>query len=229
MGLLDFLFPKYCVNCRKLGSYLCANCFSYLSFDTHGICFVCGKSSIDSLTHPLCRTRYAIDGAFSAILYKGVARKLIFQFKYKPYVWDLRKVLGDLFFESIIQNEGFSKILETKPILVPIPLHSSKLKSRGYNHAAILADELAKRFNLPLAELLKRIKKTPSQSGLKKEERKKNVAGAFSLSPNIQISQYPNILLVDDILTTGATLLEAAKVLKKGGVKKVFAVTLAQD
>lgn len=229
MGLLDYIFPKYCVNCRKLGSYLCANCFSYLSFDTHGICLVCGKPSIDSLTHPGCKTRYAIDGAFCAIVYKGTARKLIFQFKYKPYVSDLKKVLGDLFFESLIQQEMFSKILEQNPILVPIPLHSSKLKSRGYNHAAILADELAKRFNFKQIELLKRVKKTSSQFGLKRDERKKNVAGAFAISDKQQAIRDKYILLVDDILTTGATLLEAANVLKRAGAKKVFAATLAQD
>lgn len=229
MGILDFLFPKYCVNCKKLGSYLCANCFTYLSFDTYGICLVCSKPSIDSLTHSYCRTRYSIDGCFSAILYKGVARKLIFQFKYKPFVSDLARVLGDLFYESLIQKEGFARILEAQPIIVPIPLHSSKLKARGYNHAKILADELSGRFSLASFELLKRVKKTSSQFGLTRKERRENLGGAFSLLPSILVSKYPNILIVDDILTTGATLSEAAKTLKNKGAKRVWAVILAQD
>src|SRR3989344_150419 len=105
--VLDFLFPKYCVNCKKLGSYLCSDCFSYLSFDTQGMCLVCGHPSIDGLTHPRCRSSYAIDGAFSSIPYKGVAKKLLYVFKYKPYVTAIQNLLGDLFYEGIIQNESF--------------------------------------------------------------------------------------------------------------------------
>jgi len=207
MGFLDFLFPKRCVSCKTMGSYLCANCFSYISFSEQN----------------------TKEGYFSAIAYKGVAKKLIYSFKYKPYLTDLREVLGDLFYESLIQQEGFMSALQTKPIFVPIPLHSSRLKSRGYNHAAILASELAKRFNLRSIDLINRIKKTVSQYGLNKDERKENISGAFAVIPNIsKISQYPNILLVDDIVTTGVTLNEAAKVLKKAGVQKVWGVSLAK-
>lgn len=207
VGILDFLFPKYCVNCKKLGSYLCSDCFSYISFSEQNT-----------------NSRY-----FSAIAYKGVVRKLIFQFKYKPYLSDLRTVLGELFYESLIQQEEFMKILETNPILVPIPLHKSKLQKRGYNHAQILAEDLAKRLDLSHVDLLKRIKKTSSQFGLKKEERKKNVAGAFEVVSNALMSQFTNIVLVDDILTTGATMLEATRVLKKAGVKRVWGLALARD
>ncbi|MBI2430765.1 MAG: ComF family protein [Candidatus Levybacteria bacterium] len=207
MGVLDFIFPKYCVNCKKPGSYLCANCFSYISFSEQN----------------------TKEGFFSAIAYKGVVRKLIFQFKYKPYLSDLRTVLGELFYESLIQQEEFMKILETNPILVPIPLHKSKLQKRGYNHAQILAEDLAKRLDLSHVDLLKRIKKTSSQFGLKKEERKKNVAGAFEVVSNALMSQFTNIVLVDDILTTGATMLEATRVLKKAGVKRVWGLALARD
>lgn len=158
-----------------------------------------------------------------------MVRKLIFQFKYKPYLSDLRTVLGELFYESLIQQEEFMKILETNPILVPIPLHKSKLQKRGYNHAQILAEDLAKRLDLSHVDLLKRIKKTSSQFGLKKEERKKNVAGAFEVVSNALMSQFTNIVLVDDILTTGATMLEATRVLKKAGVKRVWGLALARD
>lgn len=171
-----------------------------------------------------------IDGLFSALAYKGVVKKLIYSFKYKPYLTDLREVLGDLFYESLIQQEGFMSALETKPIFVPVPLHSSKLKSRGYNHAAILADELAKRFNLRNVDLLKRVKKTQSQFGLKKEERKLNISGAFAfISDKQQVIRDKYVFLVDDIATTGATLNEAAQVLKKAGVKKVWGVSLLKD
>jgi competence protein ComFC len=239
VGWLDFLFPKYCVNCKKIGSYLCPNCFSYLSFDVNDICLVCKRQSFNGFTHPRCLSKYSIDGAFSALNYKGVAKKLVYKFKYKPHLTDLKTVLSDLFYEALIQKEGFNAILDYQPILVPIPLHQSKLKSRGYNQAEILAESLAQNLNLPSTlssgqkgktqNLLERTRDTRSQVGLKQEERQENMKNAFRISNN----QFPisnnQFLLVDDVLTTGSTLLEAAKVLKKAGAKKVWGITLARD
>jgi len=142
---------------------------------------------------------------------------------------DLKTTLADLFYESLIQQEGFQQVLAKQPILVPVPLHSLKLKRRGYNHAQILAEELAERCKLQDRDLLKRVKKTASQFGLKREERSKNVIGAFTLVSSIVESEYPYVFLVDDVLTTGATMLEAARVLKRGGVKGVWGLALARD
>lgn len=233
MGFLDFLFPKYCVNCRKVGEYICANCFSFISFDVSMICLVCNRGSIDGLTHPRCKSRYVIDGAFCAVAYKGIVKKLIYNFKYKPYLSDLRNVLTDLFYESLIQNELFIKTIEQfnngAIIFVPIPLHARRLRERGYNHAKLLADGLSAKLNLPVLELLQRTRATKSQFGLKLKDRKENLQNAFIISPNTPITQHPNVLLVDDILTTGSTLLEAVRILKRNGAKKVWGLTLARD
>lgn len=233
MGFLDFLFPKYCVNCRNLGDYICANCFSFISFDFSMICLVCNKGSIDGLTHPGCRGKYTIDGAFCGVAYKGIVKKLIYNFKYKPYLADLRNVLTDLFYESLIQNELFMKTIEQSSnesmALVPIPLYAKRLRKRGYNHAKLLAEGLSERLNLKSIDILKRTKDTKSQFGLKLEDRKKNIKNAFSISSNYLITQLPNIFLVDDILTSGSTLLEGARILKKNGAKKVWGLTLARD
>lgn len=229
MGFLDFLFPKYCVNCRTVGAYICANCFSFISFDIVMICLVCNKGSFDGLTHPGCKSKYAIDGAFSAISYKGIVKKLIYNFKYKPYLSDLKNTLTELFYESIIQQEIFQKAYSSKPILVPVPLHKKRLRTRGYNHAKLLAFGLSKKLDLKVVEVLERTKNTKSQFGLKLKDRKENLKGAFSIVSNIPITQYPNVLLVDDILTTGSTLLEAARILKKNGAKRVWGLTLARD
>src|SRR3989304_1245485 len=102
MNLLDILFPKRCVNCKKAGDYVCQNCFIYISFDTKSLCLIC-----NSLTHPVCKRKYSIDGCFSAISYNKIAKKLISNFKYKPYLTDLKIFLSELFVESIIQNENF--------------------------------------------------------------------------------------------------------------------------
>lgn len=203
------------------------------------ICLVCNKGSFDGLTHPRCKSKYAIDGAFSAINYKGVVKKLIYNFKYKPYLSDLNKTLTELFYESIIQNEIFQKALNSSPadgpILVPIPLHKKRLKKRGYNHAKLLAEGVGEKLNLKVIDALERTKDTKSLFGLKLMDRKKNLKNAFTLNtkylPAGKAGKIPNtgVLLVDDILTTGSTLLEAAKILKKNGVKKVWGITLARD
>ncbi|MBI4089712.1 MAG: ComF family protein [Candidatus Levybacteria bacterium] len=199
------------------------------------ICLACNKPSIDGLTHPLCRGKYTIDGAFSAIAYKGIVKKLIYNFKYKPHLADLRNTLVDLFYESLIQNEIFQKVFINKPALVPIPLFKTRLQKRGYNHAQLLAEGLSKKFNLRTAKILQRIRETKSQFGLRLKERKENVKDAFILntkySPRGEADTIlnTNVFLVDDILTTGSTLFEAAKTLKKNGVKKIWGLTLARD
>ena len=230
MGVLDFIFPKYCVNCKKVGSYLCDNCFAFLSFDEGNICIACNKASIDGLTHPICRSKYVIDGVFSALAYKKTVKKLVYSFKYKPYVSDLGNLMVELFYEGIIQKQAFMEFLEKKPVFTSIPLHSSKLKSRGYNHANILGVNLAKKFNLSYEETLKRIKKTSSRFGLDRKQRKENIKGAFAiLSDKEEAIRDKHIILVDDILTTGTTMLEASKILKKAGAKAVFGLALARD
>lgn len=227
MNLLDLIFPKRCVNCAKSGEYVCANCFSYISFDVKKLCLVCDKPTYNSLTHPKCRNKFTIDGCFSAISYNKIAKKLVYGFKYKPYLSDLKSFLSELFVESIIQNEQFMKLVESLEfVFVPIPLSSLKLRKRGYNQAEILAKALSKKLKIPTQNLLKRTKETKSQFALKKEEREANIKGAFSLNSELKSV---NIFLVDDVVTTGATLKEAANVLKRAGAKQVFGLTLARD
>jgi competence protein ComFC len=211
-----------------MGDYICPDCFSFISFDFSMICLICNKSSIDGLTHPGCKGKLTIDGAFCAVAYKGIIKKLIYNFKYKPYLADLRKTLIELFYESIIQQEIFQKAYSSLPILVPIPLHNNRLRKRGYNHSKLLAKGLSKSLNLELTDLLQRTRETKSQFGLKLQERKENLKNAFVLNTKYKIPD-ANIFLVDDILTTGSTLLEAARILKKNGAKKVWGLTLARD
>jgi len=230
VSLLDFIFPKKCVSCKKLGSYLCENCFSYLSFDVKSLCLVCDKPTYNGLTHPICRKKYTIDGCFSALPYNKSAQKLIYNFKYKPYLTDLKTVLVDLFYESLIQNEDFQKELGGGEwVFVPIPLFSAKLRKRGYNQAEILAKELSRRFNLPFQNILQRIRDTKTQVGRSNIDRKLNIKGAFIIHDSKFIIQNTSVFLVDDVVTTGSTLLEAAKTLKKGGVRRVIGLTLARD
>lgn len=229
MGLLDLLFPKRCVGCKKSGAYICPNCFASISFDVESICTVCNKPSIDSKTHPVCRKTYTLDGAFAAVAYKGVIRKLLYQLKYQPYLTDLIPDLADLCYEALIQNELFVRLLKEKPIFVPIPLSSKRLKKRGYNQAEILAKELGIRFGVKVQSVLNRVKQTKPQYGLKREERQENMKDAFAIDTKIAVQNSKVAILIDDVLTTGSTMQEAAKILKKQGFEKVWGIALAKD
>ena len=230
MNLIDLIFPKKCVNCSKSGDYVCANCLPFISFDVKNLCLVCDKPTYNSLTHPKCKSRYSIDGCFSAISYNKIARKLIFNFKYKPYLSDLKTFLSELFVESIIQNEQFMKLIANGEwLMAPVPLYGSKLRKRGYNQAEILSIALSKKLNIPVQNLLVRLKDTKSQFKLTKEERKENIKEAFELDDRSLKLEARNIFLVDDVVTTGSTLKEAANVLKRAGAKVVFGLTLARD
>jgi competence protein ComFC len=236
MSFLNFIFPKRCVNCRSFGAYICVGCFSYVSFNETGACIVCQRPALGGLTHPVCKTRYAPDGVFSSLVYKGVVKKLVYKFKYNPHLTDLKTVLIELFYEGIIQKEDFFKSLIGSSVLVPIPLHKSRSRKRGYNQSQILAKGLAKKLDLPVFNYLERTRNTKTQVGLKKEEREENIKNAFRINPSaalragnkeLQINDFPQVFLVDDVVTSGATLKEAAKVLKRAGVKKVYGLTLA--
>lgn len=228
-SFLDLFFPKKCINCKKLGNFICDNCFSLISFNNIYSCCVCLRPSIDGFTHPGCSKKLTLDAVIPAVSYKGVVKKLLYQFKYMPYLSSLEKIMGEIMYESLIQNESIEKLLKTC-IVTSVPLHSSKLRQRGYNHAELLARNLSKHLERPYFELLIRTKKTLPQYKLGKSERAKNIKGAFSMSHNIGISlENSNILLVDDVATTYSTLRECASVLKKNGVKSVVAVTFAKE
>ena len=185
------------------------------------------------MTHFGCVGRYTIDGVFTGIEYKGIVKKLVYNFKYKPYLSDLKSLLVELLYEGIVQNEAFSKVYQDNRhnlILAPIPLYASKLRIRGYNQAEILAKELSKRLNIKMINVLERTKNTRPQVGLKREERIRNISGAFEIiRGKKEIIKNSFVFLVDDVLTTGSTLLEATNVLKRNGVKKVWGIALARD
>ena len=155
-----------------------------------------------------------------AARYRGPVKSAIAKVKYK-WVYDIGKTLVDLLAASLWRF-GIPDDL----ILVPIPLHTRRKNWRGFNQAEILAKSLSLKFNQPYGEYLARIIETASQVGLKKDERKKNVKGAFRLRTGADVSG-KNILLVDDVYTSGATMQEACRVLKKAGAKTVWAMAVA--
>lgn len=179
---------------------------------------------MDGLTHPRCVGKYHIDGCFAAVSYTKIIKKVLYTYKYKPYLSDVKSVISDLFYESIIQQEKLMQVGENA-ILVPIPLHTKRLKNRGYDQVYLLAKELAIRSNLQVIQLLKRVKETKSQYGLKRSDRQENLHDAFLCSKKSTTDT--TVFLLDDIVTSGATLVEAARVLKKAGYRTVYGLAFA--
>lgn len=229
-NFLDFLSPPYCVNCKAIGTYLCDQCFEKVAFVKKQLCPECGLFSADGITHPVCQKPQGLNGHLSAVLYQGVIKNLLFAFKYGRFpVKKLSEVVEYILkFYFAVEEDYFAP----KTLIAPVPLHWWRQNSRGFNQAEILAQILARLWNLNLVPnlLLRRYFALP-QAQLSKKERLKNVQGLFGLNPEYQGKvKGETVILVDDVYTTGATLKEGARVFKEEGkAQRVFAVTLAYD
>lgn len=238
--ILDILFPKFCVNCKTEGSYLCPDCFSLIEILDRQYCPFCQIPIVvsDGKTCSRCARTHNLNGLYCVTSYKNlIIKKLIHSFKYKPFVKDISEILAFLIINhlSLIAQERLAPQLSMRTlfldsILIPVPLSKKKLKFRGFNPAEEIAKHLSKYLKIPLLNnVLIKTKETLPQMELKKEERMKNIKGAFSCS-RFGFEQIKNreILLVDDVFTTGSTMEECAAVLKKAGAKKVWGVVVAR-
>ncbi len=207
--LKDIFFPKFCFGCGGEKNYLCADCKEIIDISRFHQKFSC--QNIDDLY-------------FSLDYQKNLTKKLIQSFKYRPFIKELGKTLSWLIinhFQLIDNNPDFSKFH-----LVPVPLSKKRLKWRGYNQAELIAKELALFFQVPLLiNSLLRIKETIPQTQLSIAERKNNLKDAFLANKSIEGK---NILLIDDIYTSGATMQECAKTLKTSGAKKIIGIVVAR-
>lgn len=226
MGCLDLLFPKYCLECKKAGKYICTECLARVGVAAL-TCPVCKKYSFRGKTHSFCIDKYALNGVHSFYNYEGVIRKAILALKYRFISSVAEEVVGALPTGLDFEN----------PLLVPAPLHSTREKWRGFNQAALLGKMLADKNKWGFSEsLLVRLQNTTPQVKLGKTERLQNIRGKFAvnerglrvlLKVNPNGSQ-PTIIVFDDVWTTGATIGEACKALKQAGVKEVWGMSVAK-
>ena len=218
--LLNLLFPRRCVSCNKLGSYICNNCRKQIKYIEFPFCPVCRYPSLYGLIHPRCERVYSLDGLFVPTHYSGPVKKAIRLMKYR-FVSDLLQELTDLLFNNL------HPFLKSADYLVPVPLHPKKEKERGFNQSILIAEYLGKIINLPVRpDVLSRIIYTKPQFGLRVQERKTNVKNIFTVF-HTEIVCNKKIILVDDVATTFSTLNECTKTLKRNGAASVFAVVLA--
>lgn len=209
MGVLDILFPKVCFGCHKQGIYLCPDCLK--------------KEEIVGQNYLPKSTPY-LDGLISLFRYRGGVRKAILALKYK-FASDIAKELG-VHAADVLKSRSFPK---GKKILLPIPVFKTRANWRGFNQAEEIGGHLATALDWQFkTDVLLKIKPTTPQTGLSEKERTENLKGSFAINPQAYVSDYPHILLFDDVWTTGSTLKEAGKVLKEKGVKKVWGITFAR-
>ncbi|HNX82047.1 MAG TPA: ComF family protein [Candidatus Omnitrophota bacterium] len=233
-GLTDIVYPKECVSCKnKITNYavddlVCFDCWTSIKENTPPFCIRCGRHlDKKNLTKNVCpdciRREYHFDRAFSPCTFEGPVKELIHEFKYngKDY---LAKPLSRLLINFIGE---YRVPVEFMDLIVPIPLHEARLRERQFNQATELSQYIAEAFNKCLADdILLRNRSTKTQADLKTADRLVNVQGSFSVQENTVIGG-KNILLIDDVLTTGATASEASCALKKAGANIVFVLTLA--
>lgn len=229
--LLDLLFPKKCVGCKADGGYFCTSCIRNI-VQGELICPFCKKMAVGGQTHPVCKRKYGLEGLWSLGLYKFPLKNAITGLKYKG-LEELASILVDITLEYWVKYQPFilDKIKQDQGkgwVIVPVPLHWFKENKRGFNQSDIFAKSFTAKLGLTYLDCLIRSRYTKSQTKLKGKDRYKNIKNAFSISANILISQYQNILLIDDVWTTGSTMKECCYVLKRNGAKQVWGITLAR-
>lgn len=238
--ILDFLFPKYCVNCGSEGDWVCFECSEKIISVISQICPECEKLSPGGEYHKACRIEKSLKGIICATYFReGPIREMIHNLKYngvselvEPLAGMMGKVLEENY-ELRIMNKGGKKTLNSYSlipnsiILTYVPMQNSRKATRGYNHAELLARQIGKNLNLKVEDLLIKKTKTRRQAELSGSARRKNLSGAFILKSDTYIKN-KKIIIVDDVTTTGSTLNECAKVLRLSGAKEVWGLVISR-
>ena len=222
-------FPRHCLFCLERtehNSNICHHCLSALSLNS-SCCQRCALPMDNVITEDivLCGNclshHYHYDQVYSPFLYTRELRYLIKKLKYQKKIH-----FADVLVELFISQTSVLQDFQLPQALIPMPMHARRLRQRGYNQALELGRKLARHYQLPLQfSQLVRQRYTALQAGLKATERQKNVRQAFAVRKPIN---YEHIALVDDVMTTGSTVNEAARLLKQHGVKQVDVWTMVR-
>lgn len=218
-ALADLFYPRRCVGCsRRASDVLCRPCFEALPEITPPLCGRCGlPTSFEVYGCDGCRTvELVFDGARAPLRYEGVGKGAVHALKYGGYWPVVESLMAPLMAESL-GGERFDAV-------VPVPLHRARLAKRGFNQAELMGRAVAGRIGASFLDTLRAVRRTRDQVELTAPDRRENVAGAFEARGPVT----GRLLLVDDVMTTGATLNECARVLKTSGAREVHALTLCR-
>jgi competence protein ComFC len=229
--LSDLIFPVRCINCGKFGDYVCRGCLGAIAIKKSFECIGCKRNTPFGQTCFLCVKINSVDQLLIVADYKNsLVEKSLKFLKYK-FIRDLERPLSVLmrrYLKWLTLDKKFN-VFESNPLLVPVPLHPRRLNWRGFNQSELLAKDIADTFQMVMAgDVIERTANTIPQADIKeREERLKNLSGIFRVLTKEKIIGR-EVLLIDDVCTTGATLNECAKVLKDNGAIKVTALVIAR-
>lgn len=233
-AILDLILPPKCLKCSQRvdsAHNICPECWKNITFITDPKCFICGlpfdiETNNEKIlfNESLCgvceKGGRSFDRAVSALRYDDESRKMIISYKHQDRTEYAK------YFAKLLEQAG-KELFDNVDIIIPVPLHRNRLITRRFNQSALVSHALARELCVEhKPQLLLRTKNTPPQQG-NSNKRSINVKGAFNISPK-DASQIKdtNILLIDDVYTTGATAENCAKTLKRNGAKAVYVLTI---
>ncbi len=204
--MLNFLFPKECLVCFKTGSWLCNRCQKKL-LPTLPNCYICKTLSNNYKTHESCRRDNSLNQVITLWKYNEYSKKLMHNFKYKN-----RFQVGDFIF--FLFEEKLKRLNLENSLLIPLPSHKTKTLERGFNPTEIMANLIGQKLKLKVKnDVILKTQKNTSQASLQYTQRVENVKGIFEINKekmNI-LRNFNQIIIIDDIITTGATIKEVAR------------------
>lgn len=232
--LLSLIYPNICQICgqrraTKSECYVCPECRKDIKYITPPVCKVCGRHFDGDITVEFtcedCRnSKRFYDIARSAVKYDGTVMKALHSYKYDRAMW-LEPFLAEMLINKAKEEIKYGEW----DLIVPVPLHFARKNERGFNQAERLSKRLSFAVRIPMnARVLKRVKFTETQTALERHRRGENVKNAFAVRRNSLNLKGLRIVVVDDVMTTGATVNECAKTLRKGGAASIFVLTLAR-
>lgn len=221
--IIDIFYPEKCISCGKYGNHLCFGCASKIEKIATSTCPECGKIIKFGSYCPDCKKNLGlmINGIMSAAIYDaGPTKEIIHHLKYSGFV-DLAGILGELMVERLLHEA-----MPNNCVIVPVPLSLKRVAERGFNQSELIGKYVSNKLRIPGCDALSRIKDQKPQATLKRNERLSNLIGVFRVEDD-EFVHGKNVLLIDDVATTGTTLNECAKVLRAAGAKKVYGVVVA--
>jgi ComF family protein len=218
-ALADLFYPQFCVGCGSRASdVLCRSCFDNLPHVGSPRCARCGHpTAFEAFVCDECKdVDFAFETARAPLRYEGVGKEIIHALKYRGYFPVVEKIMAPMM-EFVIEENSFD-------FVVPVPMHSSRRRKRGFNQAEVMARSVSRKINRPVSDKLEVVRRVRDQVELTAAGRRDNVRGAFRHTGRIG----GKVLLVDDVFTTGSTMSECAETLRLAGASEVHAISFCR-
>ena len=219
-ALADLFFPQRCVGCeRRASDLLCRHCFEALPEIGRPVCARCGMpTAFETFVCDECKgVDFGFESARAPLRYEGVGKEIVHSLKYRGYTAVVERLAAPLMLGVLDGERHYDAV-------VPVPLHRSRLRRRGFNQAELLARGVAREINAPVSDTLQVVRRTRDQTELSAAERRANVEGAYTARGRVR----GRVLLIDDVFTTGATMSACAWTLLQAGAEEVHSVSLCR-